>query len=187
VLEIRGTTIYNKELWIKRARFHVSKSTARNVFYILAEVFLFLVAVAVVVFMYIAEFDSDTKVNMILIFIGILAVAPISYYAPILKAHNKRTWKKIDGLKVAFVCTEDILKIEEAGSNYALQSEYEYERLYRVYESADSFYFYISAQFGYIFLKNDIEDGAALPLRAFLTKKVGNKKYINISARDKGV
>lgn len=85
--------------------------------------------------------------------------------------------KFIDGL-VDFIFTDDKIKIKSLSAKYSGSSEFQYDLLYKVYETNDFFYLYLRKRSAYILRKVDINLDIVDNLRELLNKKLSPKKYI---------
>jgi len=101
-----------------------------------------------------------------LILAVVILVMPRGYY---------RNVEKILSVPVRFRFSADSFEVRTAAQSLAEPSSLKYERLYKVYETPQFFYLYLSATRPLILGKDDFSAGTADGLRQLLAAKIGRR------------
>lgn len=102
---------------------------------------------------------------------------PFIVFALSLKSANGRFEKNIDYLKIStcFQFNEDYMIMINYSENKKHISKLKYNEIYKVYETRDCFYIFLTENFAHYIPKRDINKGTSEELGNLLYKKLGRK------------
>lgn len=161
----KNTTTLNKDEYLELIKFHGKKNNLKYYLYTAGMALILIIGISYQI--HLKNYVSLTLLSLILV--GFLAYRFIEPYR---KAEKEVNGEKVKGNLVNTYIFYD--------TNFVVKNKYgrdtlKYRKLFKVYESTDVFYLYISKEDVFIVEKDKFQIGNAQDFAEFMSKKVGYK------------
>ena len=170
-MEIKGTTEYSMDVFRKINSFNMMKNKPLIIINLIIEFFILFCIAAVCFFGDVSEMLSSL---ITLAFIACL----FPFLFLIMPRIAARYSKNFSGIINNFVFNDEGLTVFSKSPTVNSQSQMNYDFFYKVYETKDCLYFYLTKNQVYPLFKKDIEDNRINDLRNLLLSKLPRKKYV---------
>ena len=178
-MEIRGATKYSKDLFRKVARFGLAKRRALFGAYLVLELFCLLLLGLMIS----ADHSRENILDLLpLIIISVSFLLYIPFRFLIVPRISAGQNENLSGIENSFVFNDSGVSIFSKGPHSSSQDQISYEFFFKVYETGDCFYFYMTKASVHPLLKKDIEGSRAEDLRSLLMSKLPAGKYVMLKA-----
>lgn len=179
-MTVKAKTIYTDELIKNSVKFHLYKTPAQIIKYILLEIFTMCASAYLFSkFVFILEIEEMRFIMVPIISVcaalGIASV-PIALWRFIAKVVKMS--KHVIGMEITYEFSDSEIIIDSTLPTVIGQAKATYDHFEKVYEKKDVFYFYISKNQLYVLRKSDITDGSLSDLQNILKNNIPAKKYI---------
>ena len=129
------------------------------------------------IFVIFRDFLLDSTYSILLISLLAFLTVKTSFYYFILPIISYRSMKKLAGIRVDFVFSEDSMYVHSDSDIHKTDSTMKYEALVKVMETEARLFLFQSKTQAYVVDKTTFEGGSAQDLRKVLTDVLG-KKYV---------
>lgn len=171
-LEIKASSKYDWETIKKFNRFHnFTKNKSANIALVIMDIFCAFLFVLTFIW---AELDFELiMIYLLLVFVNLVLVFAMFVLPKIQYKQNKQLHGVVNN--IAF--QENELLMEQCGENASGMGNFNYQALWRIYETKDSIYLYLNPRQAHIVNKSTVTGGTVEDLRMLLISKIGEKKY----------
>ena len=175
-MEIKASSKYNWETYKKFNNFHnFKRSVFQKVLNIIVLACTAILLVCDAVLLILGAFDAEMLgANMCIVYVALLYL--LAYV--ILPRLNFKKSKILIDSENSFVFKEDSFEEQSENKQGKSQSEIKYSAIYKIYETGEFIYIYISHISAHIIEKSTIAESELNTLRGVLLNGVGTKKYI---------
>lgn len=171
-MEIRGKSTYN---WQSIKKFNNFIFFKRRKWLSILWIFAYVLSGIGFVFEIVTDnFDGNSIERLILLVLVALWLVFLWFVYPKIK-YSKN--KLIHNMENEFVFNEDAFTMYQNSSSSDGNNTFKYSALWKVFETKDFFYIYLTQNQAYIVEKSTLEGGSAYDLRELLIKNVGMSKY----------
>lgn len=165
-MAIQAHTTYTRENLLAFIRFNTVKSPVQIGVYILMET---------LVLAYTLMLANETGSSPVLYTVIMLLILPaVLLLFPFFLVNARR---QVFGVTLQYTFTEDQLTLTSQNGQSNNQTNAQYSLFYRVYETPDAFYFFISSRQAFLLDKSGFTEGTAQDLRTLLQSKLAPEKY----------
>jgi hypothetical protein len=170
---IKATTVYDYPTYKRYALFHLSKG--RLYLTIIPCVISFLAIIIACVSLILFGYNRTLVVCLTVLILYLFLQAYLYFFSP--KAHYKSN-RGLANLRNDFEFGESGITVRSVNANTDGTSTWNYDVLYKAYETKDSFYLYVNRLQAFIVSKDGFTEGSATELSVLLSGKLPPKKYI---------
>lgn len=171
-MEIRGKSTYN---WQTIKKFNGFNFFKRRKWLFVLWVFAYaLSAFGFIVEIVTDNFDDDSVMRLILLAVVALWLAFLAGIYPKIR-YNKN--KFTHNMENKFVFTQDGFAMYQCGGDTESSADIKYSAVFKIFETKEFFYIYLTQNQAYIVEKSTLEGGTPYDLREMFIKSVGMGKY----------
>ena len=171
-MEIKASSKYDWETIKKFNRFHnFTKNKSANIALVVMDIFCGLLFVLTYIW-------SALNLELIMIYLLLVFVNLVLVFAMfVLPKIQYKQNKQLHGVVNNIAFQENELLMEQCGENASGMGKFNYQALWRIYETKDSIYLYLNPRQAHIVNKSTVTGGTVEDLRMLLIAKIGAKKY----------